>query len=283
MNFDYNTAFSRNLGIFTPAEQDKISQFKVGLAGMGGVGGEYLIALVRMGFQNFKICDIDEFELANFNRQFGANMETVGKLKTETMKNIAFTVNPNCQIEIFDEPISQSNAQAFVKDCDLIIDGMDFFALNAHETLIQEALKQQIPVIAAVPFGLGAGYIAFTPQGCDFKQYFRFSLAKDEHEKAILFALGFGIGAYHIHYLQPEYVKIQQKSGPSHIAGIKACSGLISAGTCQALLWPDELKPAPWATHVDFRRRQSKTKYITGGNGHWLQRLKFKIAKNKFL
>ncbi len=60
------------------------------LGGLGGVGGDEAIALTRLCFQNFHIADLDTFDYSNFNRQNGANIETVGKSKalvtTEIMK-----------------------------------------------------------------------------------------------------------------------------------------------------------------------------------------------------
>ena len=52
--FNYQEAFSRNLGWVTQEEQEKISKTKIAIIGMGGVGGHHLHALSRIGFQNFK-------------------------------------------------------------------------------------------------------------------------------------------------------------------------------------------------------------------------------------
>ena len=282
-SFDYNIAFSRNIGILSKSEQEKVSQTTIAIAGMGGVGGEYLISLVRAGFQHFKICDLDAFEMANFNRQFGANIQSIDNPKTHTMKEMAQAINPNCQIEVLDDPISSDNVHSFLKNCDLVVNGMDFFVLDAHQILIEAANKKGIVALAAVPFGLGAGYLAFSPEKASFEQYFRFSKAKNKHEKALLFAIGFGIGSYHIQYIDQNRINIKEKSGPSNIAGIKACSGMITTGALQTVLWPKELKATPWATHLDFRKNKIKHCYILGGNQNPIQRFKFWFAKKKYL
>ena len=63
--FDYAMAFSRNLGITSETEQGRLRDARVAIAGMGGVGGDYLITLARAGIGNFRIADFDAFELAN--------------------------------------------------------------------------------------------------------------------------------------------------------------------------------------------------------------------------
>jgi tRNA A37 threonylcarbamoyladenosine dehydratase len=78
-NFDYNLAFSRNHGITSTEEQQRLKNSTIAIAGMGGVGGDYLITLLRAGVGNFKISDFDEFEIGNFNRQYGATISTVNR------------------------------------------------------------------------------------------------------------------------------------------------------------------------------------------------------------
>ena len=47
--FDYHTAFSRNIGWLTQAEQEQLRHTRIAIAGMGGVGGIHLITLARLG------------------------------------------------------------------------------------------------------------------------------------------------------------------------------------------------------------------------------------------
>jgi len=74
--FDYATAFDRNIGWLTTAEQQRLRQKRIAIAGVGGVGGSHLLTLARLGVGRFTISDPDRFELANFNRQAGAMMST---------------------------------------------------------------------------------------------------------------------------------------------------------------------------------------------------------------
>src|SRR5207253_4308530 len=83
--FSYDEAFSRNIGWVTSAEQRALRGKRIAIAGLGGVGGVHLLTLARLGIGAFNIADFDAFDLANFNRQAGALMSTLGRPKTEVL------------------------------------------------------------------------------------------------------------------------------------------------------------------------------------------------------
>jgi len=58
-------AFSRNIGLFTKEEQERLSHAKIGIPGMGGVGGIHFMTMVRTGIGHFHISDFDVYEPVN--------------------------------------------------------------------------------------------------------------------------------------------------------------------------------------------------------------------------
>ena len=108
VRFNYDEAFSRNIGLFTLEEQDKLRRSHVAIAGMGGVGGVHLITLARTGIGNFTIADPDRFELANMNRQYGARVDTIGRSKVEVMAEGVRRINPEAIVRALNEPIGAS-------------------------------------------------------------------------------------------------------------------------------------------------------------------------------
>src|SRR3989338_5855707 len=86
--FNYHEAFSRNEGLISKEEQEILRNSRIAIPGLGGVGGVHLMTLARMGIGKFHIADSDQFNLANFNRQYGANLSTLGKDKTEVMNQM---------------------------------------------------------------------------------------------------------------------------------------------------------------------------------------------------
>src|SRR4051794_11967121 len=99
----YEEAFSRNLGLVSPDEQRTLSNSRVAIAGMGAMGGLHLITLLRMGVGRFAIADFDQFELANFNRQYGGFIDTIGRSKVQVMCEFARKINPDVEITVFDK------------------------------------------------------------------------------------------------------------------------------------------------------------------------------------
>lgn len=77
--FQYDEAFSRNIGWVTAEEQCVLRTKRVAIAGLGGVGGGHLLTLTRLGIGGFHLADFDTFDLANFNRQASAATSTLGQ------------------------------------------------------------------------------------------------------------------------------------------------------------------------------------------------------------
>ena len=123
--FDYDAAFSRNLGWVTEAEQQQLRQKCIAIAGLGGVGGSHLLTLTRLGIGKFKLADFDTFDIPNFNRQAGAMMSTVGQPKAEVLARMAKDINPELKITSYPGGVDKSNLDAF-------LDGVDLYALWLH-------------------------------------------------------------------------------------------------------------------------------------------------------
>ena len=96
--FNYDEAFSRNIGWVTRAEQAALRGKRIAIAGMGGVGGVHLLTLARLGIGAFNIADMDSFDVVNFNRQAGASMASLGRPKAEVMAEMARDINPELDI-----------------------------------------------------------------------------------------------------------------------------------------------------------------------------------------
>jgi len=93
--FKYEVAFSRNIVHLVKEQQRKLRSFTIAIFDMGSVGVAHLILFVRHNFEKFKIADLDEFELKNFNSQyllgrllFGGH-NPIQKLKIKLVKYLA--------------------------------------------------------------------------------------------------------------------------------------------------------------------------------------------------
>lgn len=168
----YKRIFSRNIGILTESEQDKLRDSTIAIAGAGGVGGLLAERLVRVGVGHLKIIDPEAFEESNLNRQFSSSMLNLGKNKAEAVFMQIKDINPEANIYYNKSSIKTENdAHLLVQDCDLVIDEMDF-GLFKESILLQRAARQRgVYYIFTSAIGFGALIAIFDPEGCTLEEY----------------------------------------------------------------------------------------------------------------
>lgn len=281
MGFDYATAFSRNLGWLTEREQERLRNKRVAIAGMGGVGGVHLTTLARLGISRFNIADLDIFELANFNRQVGAVVSTLGRPKVETLADMARDINPECDVRVFADGVQPGNVADFFQGVDLYVDGLDAFAFRAREMVFSYCAEHNIPATSVAPLGMSAALMNFLPGRMTFEQYFQLAGCSDG-EKAIRFLVGFAPSLLHRHYLvDPTRVNLAEGRGPSTGLSCMLCAGVAAAEALKILIGRGKVWAAPHAIQFDGFRNQLAHTWRPGGNRHPLNRLAIAIAKRQ--
>lgn len=285
-SFNYDLAFSRNIGWLRPEDQQKLRSKRIAIPGLGGVGGHHLHGFLRLGFSKFNIADPDSFEVQNFNRQMGASMLTLQQSKLTVAESFARSINPEVEIRAFPIGVTLDNMHSFLEDVDLVVDGLDLFAMDIRIPLYELAHKKGIPVITAGPFGMGTSIIAFNPKAISFGQYF--DLLREDltvEAKIIRFLAGMTPYLLHRKYLRfPEAVDIFARRLPSLNIGCFAASAAIGAMAIEILLDQDnpEIRWAPKGFHVDFNRHRAVRFYRPWGNKNPLQKLKIKAYHQFF-
>ena len=92
--------FSRTQLLLGEEAMEKLKNSRVAVFGIGGVGGYVCEALVRSGVGAFDLIDDDKVCLTNLNRQIIATRKTVGKYKTDVMKERMLEINPHARIHL---------------------------------------------------------------------------------------------------------------------------------------------------------------------------------------
>lgn len=282
-SFDYETAFSRNLGLVNPAEQAVLRRSRVAVAGLGGVGGVHLTTLARMGVGQFRIADFDTFEIHNINRQAGALVSTMGQPKVEVMAKMALDINPTAQVECFPEGITRDNVSRYLDGVDVAIDGLDFSVVDVRDYFYAEAKRRGIPVVAVGPVGCSAASLVFMPDGMSWRDYFAMDLAKSDFERYVLFIIGTAPAGLHMPYIDRQYVDLAAKRGPSLALAVQLCSGMAAAETLKLLLNRGRVLPVPLYQQFDAYRGRHAVGKLRWGNRGLIQRIKFLIAKKLLL
>lgn len=250
MEFNYAEAFGRNIGLVTLAEQAQLRQIKVGLVGLGGVGGSHLQALARIGISRFHLADLDTFELANFNRQIGANLDTIGRLKTEVAETMVRNINPEVEVRRFDQGIGPDNLEEFLNGVNCVVDGLEFFAMSVRRALYRACRRRGIPVVNAGPIGFGASLVVFTGESISFDDFFRLddSLTKTEQ----LLAFGLGLNPNLNSHVAPESVDMRNQKGPALCSACFLCSALAAQEVVKLTLGHGQVAIAPRGKYFDL-------------------------------
>jgi molybdopterin/thiamine biosynthesis adenylyltransferase len=279
--FEYEQAFSRNIGWLTQREQNQLRHKRVAIAGMGGVGGIHLLTLCRLGIGKFHLADFDTFDLVNFNRQTGATINTLGQGKLEVMTRQARDINPELDVTGFAEGVTENNLDAFLEGVDLYVDGLDFFAFQARQQVFAKCAEKGIPAITAAPLGMGTAVLNFLPGGMNFNDYFRLDDGP-EAEKPLRFLLGLSPARLQMGYLvDPTTVDLANHKGPSTIMACQLCAGVAATEALKILLGRGPVRTAPKGYHFDAYRNKLELTWRPGGNRNPLQRLAIAFAKHK--
>ena len=144
--------FSRTQLLIGADAIKKLSESRVAVFGIGGVGGYVCEALVRSGVGHFDLIDDDKVCLTNLNRQILATRKTVGKYKAEVMAERMKEINHEADIRIHKCFFLPENADDFPFDeYDYVIDAVD--TVTAKLELIMRCKEKNVPVISA----MGAG------------------------------------------------------------------------------------------------------------------------------
>jgi molybdopterin/thiamine biosynthesis adenylyltransferase len=139
--------FDRNMDFYTEEELEKIQNTKVLVAGVGGMGGVCVELLVRLGYEKITIADFDHFEISNSNRQIHCSNKVLGKNKGQVLKDVFESINPNVQIKLLPEGVTDENLIPLVQEHDVIVNGIDNPAFSV--LLRRQAFLQKTPMVDA--------------------------------------------------------------------------------------------------------------------------------------
>ena len=152
-----------------------LSQSRILVAGIGGVGSYAAEMLARTGIGHITLVDNDHITLTNRNRQLIALESTMNQPKTEVMASRLRDINPQIEIEKIDTYINKSTVQDLIlgRPFDFIVDAID--TLSPKIALIVAALTSGIPLVSSM--GAGAKRDATLVRLADISQSYNCPLA----------------------------------------------------------------------------------------------------------
>ena len=107
--------------------QRKLKNSSALIVGTGGLGSPVSLYMAAAGVGRIGLVDYDVVDSSNLQRQIIHGTSTIGKLKVESAKAKLLDLNPDIQVDVYNEPYTSENAMRIAKDYDIILDGTDNF------------------------------------------------------------------------------------------------------------------------------------------------------------
>lgn len=139
-----------------PERLGKLAESTVAVIGLGGVGAYAAEMLARAGVGHMVLLDCDVVSVTNKNRQLLALDSTLGKPKTEVMSARLKDINPELQLEVISEYLTEENVASLLggRGIDFLVDAID--TLSPKLNLIAYCVNSGIPLVSSM--GSGAKY-----------------------------------------------------------------------------------------------------------------------------
>ncbi len=176
---------SRQMSIVTRSEQERFKDGKITVIGCGGIGGETIEMLARMGIGELVLVDKDAFDLSNLNRQTLATIADLGLDKSAVAAEKVRLINPYVKVTTFNEHIDQSNIEKVIGDSDIVIDALDNVLTRV---IVSRAAKEKgIPYIHGAIHGTLGQITVFLPNSeKTYEEMFNLpSIGKDLNDDVI--------------------------------------------------------------------------------------------------
>ena len=146
--------FSRTELLIGTEAEARVRDASVMVFGVGGVGSHCIEALARCGVGKLTLIDNDRVSLTNINRQSIAYHSTVGRYKTEVMRELIRDICPDICVDTYEMFVLPDNIDALFGQTgkpDYIIDAID--TVSAKIALVELAQREHIPIISSMGTG----------------------------------------------------------------------------------------------------------------------------------
>lgn len=128
-----------------------LQEATVMVVGIGGVGAMACEALARSAVGKIILVDFDVIQVTNINRQIHATDSTIGLKKVEVMADRIKSINPDCEVVIFDTFYDHTLVKLFDQKIDYVIDAID--TISSKLDLIESCHERSIKIISCMGMG----------------------------------------------------------------------------------------------------------------------------------
>ena len=185
MNEDtYWEMLTRQMPLVSTEEQEKFKNAKITVIGCGGIGGQCIEMLARMGIGELILVDEDKFDLTNLNRQSLSTTETIGCEKSAVAKQKVETINPHVKVTSHTAHVDETNIGEIIGDSNLVIDALD--NVLTRVIVSRKARENKIPYVHGAIHGTLGQITVFLPNTKSYEEMFNLpSFGKELTEDVI--------------------------------------------------------------------------------------------------
>ena len=146
--------YLRNVPALSEEECILLQTKRVLIVGCGGLGGNLISILLRIGVGNLRIVDGDVFEPTNLNRQLFSSIPALGQNKARIAAQSASNINPDVHVDVIEEFFTEENAAVLLQDCDIVLDALD--NIPSRRLLAFACEKAGVPLV----YGAISGWVS---------------------------------------------------------------------------------------------------------------------------
>ncbi|MGO9136864.1 MAG: HesA/MoeB/ThiF family protein [Syntrophales bacterium] len=166
----YPYRYIRNLDAISPEEQLKLAEAKIAIIGAGGLGGNVISLLARVGIGSLAVVDQDVFDETNLNRQALCNVNSLGMPKANEAVSAVAAINPGVKVLPHQIRLDAANAEGILAGSDAIVDALD----NVPDRFLLEgaARKLGIPLVHGTLAGFEGWIMTIFPGDLGLKNIY---------------------------------------------------------------------------------------------------------------
>lgn len=184
----YPYRYLRNMETISIEEQFKLSKSRVAVVGAGGLGGNVILLLARLGIGQLVVVDYDVFDETNLNRQALSNVNSLGKSKSGEAVELVGSINPGVEVLPYQVKLNTSNASEILTGSDVVVDALD----NIPDRFVVEKVckKLRIPLVHGALAGFEGQIMTIFPGDPGLKHLYGNESAGSDRSKSPESVLG---------------------------------------------------------------------------------------------
>jgi molybdopterin/thiamine biosynthesis adenylyltransferase len=162
--------YVRNREVISVQEQLKLALSRVVVIGLGGLGGQIVLLLARIGLGHLVVVDCDAFDETNLNRQALSSTDAIGKPKSEVAAATVTSINPGVEVTSIQARIEAATVETILGGSDVVVDALDNIP---DRMLLGEAAKDLgIPLVHGAIAGFEGQLMTVFPKDNGLQQLY---------------------------------------------------------------------------------------------------------------